>query len=33
MVLDSMNCGTTNGTKARMWQWLNNTCQEWTIAP
>ena len=33
MVLDAVNCGTANGTKVREWQWINNTCQEWTIAP
>lgn len=32
-VLDAVNCGTANGTKADLWQWLNNTWQEWSIAP
>ncbi|MFF0325668.1 arabinofuranosidase catalytic domain-containing protein [Nonomuraea angiospora] len=32
-VLDAVNCGTANGTPARLWMWLNNTCQLWSIAP
>ncbi|MFI6457775.1 RICIN domain-containing protein [Streptosporangium amethystogenes] len=33
MVLDNQNCGTANGTPARLWMWLNNTCRLWSIAP
>ncbi|MBD8103923.1 alpha-L-arabinofuranosidase [Plantibacter flavus] len=32
-VLDSANCGTADGTDARQWAWLANTCQEWLPAP
>ncbi|WP_457962446.1 RICIN domain-containing protein [Arthrobacter sp. D1-29] len=28
-VLDSANCGTTDGTDARQWSWLANACQQW----
>lgn len=28
MVLDSLSCGTANGTKADLWKWLNNACQK-----
>jgi hypothetical protein len=34
MVLDDTNCGTANGTKADLWEWLNPMSgQDWTIAP
>lgn len=26
------HCGTANGVRVDQWQWLNNTCQEWTFA-
>lgn len=32
-VLDSANCGSADGTDARQWAWLANTCQEWLPAP
>lgn len=31
-VLDAVNCGTANGVRVDQWQWLNNTCQQWTFA-
>ena len=33
MELDAKNCGTANGTVAHPWQELDNTCQQWNIAP
>lgn len=33
MELDAENCGTANGTVVRQWQELDNTCQQWKIAP
>ncbi|POH68427.1 alpha-L-arabinofuranosidase [Cryobacterium zongtaii] len=27
--LDSANCGTANGTGARQWSWIANSCQQW----
>ena len=33
MTLDVANCGTANGTAVRQWQQLDNTCQQWNIAP
>ena len=32
MTLDDVNCGTADGTRADLWQWLDNTCQEWKIS-
>ncbi|MFJ9381535.1 arabinofuranosidase catalytic domain-containing protein [Streptomyces sp. NPDC101455] len=32
-VLDAVNCGTANGTAVRQWQQLDNTCEQWNIAP
>jgi hypothetical protein len=33
MVMDVKNCGTANGVVVRQWAQLDNTCQQWTIAP
>jgi len=32
-VLDSVNCGTADGTIVRQWAQLDNTGQQWDIAP
>ncbi|SEK51889.1 arabinofuranosidase catalytic domain-containing protein [Streptacidiphilus jiangxiensis] len=31
LVLDSKNCGTSNGTAVQLWASLGNTCQQWTF--
>jgi hypothetical protein len=28
MMFDDVNCGTDDGAKTDLWEWLNNTCQE-----
>ncbi len=33
MVLDAEDCETANGTVARQWAQLDNTCQQWDIKP
>ena len=30
-VLDSVNCGTSNGTLTDLWSSLGNICQEWDV--
>jgi len=32
-ILDSVNCGTADGTIVRQWAQLDNTGQQWDIAP
>jgi hypothetical protein len=32
-VLDSVNCGATNGTALNLWSSLGNACQEWSLTP
>lgn len=31
--LDSVNCGSDNGTLVDLWASLNNLCQEWNVTP
>ncbi len=32
-VADAANCGTADGTDVRLWSWLSNPCQEWSVQP
>ena len=32
-MLDSVNCGTSDGTLTDLWSALGNLCQEWDVTP
>ena len=32
-LLDSVNCGTANGTALNLWADLSNVCQQWSVTP